>query len=185
FPAITRAADYLVACVDPLSGLQCQANEDDNPTPSQSLHGAETVDLGLRSALAAAASLGEQGAEESSWRSRLAQLDGAIAALYDPATRSYREGSSSGNAYNVSYGDGGWLLWPVRFRPYLDPTMRGERSAVESAMRAALKGPRGQYEGKALLGLAYAFGGPPKASRLRGTLAYMARSLTTPTGLFG
>ncbi len=47
YPAITRAADYLVVCQDPANGLQCEANEDDNITPSQTLHGAETVDLGL------------------------------------------------------------------------------------------------------------------------------------------
>ena len=60
YPAIARAADYLVTCTDPLTGLQCQANEDDNVTPSESLHGAETSELGLRSALAAAAALSDQ-----------------------------------------------------------------------------------------------------------------------------
>src|SRR5438270_7302266 len=112
YPAISRAADYLVVCVDPTSGLQCPANEDDNPTPSESLHGAETVELGLRSALDAAAALRVGGVEVAAWRARLSQLDAAIAALYDPATHAYREGNSGGNAYNVSYGDGGWLLWP-------------------------------------------------------------------------
>src|SRR4029077_7340321 len=125
YPAITRAADYLVVCQDPTTGLQCEANEDDNPTPSQTLHGAETVDLGLRSALAAAASLGHTGVEVASWRSRLKSLDAAIAALYDPAPHSYQEGKNTGNAYNLNYGDGGWLLWPVRLRPYDSPKMLG------------------------------------------------------------
>src|SRR5207248_6914775 len=39
FPAIARAADHLTVCVDPLSGLQCNANDADNLTPSQRLHG--------------------------------------------------------------------------------------------------------------------------------------------------
>ncbi len=187
FPAISRAADFLTICVDPLSGLQCTANEDDNLTPSQSLHGAETTELGLRSALAAAASLGEQGPEQVSWRNRLQRLDGAIAHLYDPATHSYREAQSGSNAYNVSYGDGGWMLWPVAFRPYADPTMRGEADAVRAAMDASLRSPRGEYEGKALLGLAYAWGRPTPAQshELHGVLAYLASALTTPTGLFG
>ena len=127
FPAISRAADFLTTCVDPLNGLQCTANEDDNVTPSQSLHGAETTELGLRSALAAAASLGEQGAEETGWRERLQQLDAAIARLYDPATHSYREAQSGSNAYNVSYGDGGWMLWPVAFRPTRTRRCAGRR----------------------------------------------------------
>ncbi len=187
FPAISRAADFLTVCVDPLSGLQCSANEDDNPTPSQSLHGAETTELGLRSALAAAASLGEQGSEQVSWLGRLRQLDAAIAHLYDPASHSYREAQSGSNAYNVSYGDGGWMLWPVAFRPYADPAMRGEADAVRAAMDASLRSPQGEYEGKALLGLAYAWSRPtPAQSReLHGVLAYLASTLTTPTGLFG
>ena len=185
YPAIVRSADFLTSCEDPTSGMQCTANEDDNPTPSQSLHGAETVYLGLRSAIAAAHAVGDRDPRVGRWQARLGRLRAAIDGLYDPAKRAYREGNSSGNAYNLDYGDGGWLLWPVRFRPYGDPRMRGERAAVESAMRPALKGPRGQYEGKALLGVAYAYGGPPSAARLRGTLAYMARTLTTPTGLFG
>ena len=187
YPAITRAADYLVACQDPVTGLQCQANEDDNVTPSQTLHGGETAELGLRSALAAAASLGDTGLEVSVWRTRLAQLDGAIAALYDPATHSYREGENTGNAYNVDYGDGGWLLWPVRFRPYGSAPMRGEAAAVDAQMHASLRRPGGEYEAKALLGLSYAWAHPTPAQRrdLRQVLAYLGSALTTPTGLFG
>jgi hypothetical protein len=187
YPAITRAADYLVVCQDPTTGLQCQANEDDNPTPSETLHGAETVDLGLRSALAAAASLGDSGLEVEGWRSRLKSLDAAIAAMYEPATHSYREGANTGNAYNVDYGDGGWLLWPVQFRPYASASMLGEAGAVSADMEASLRAAHGEYEGKALLGLAYAWSHPTEAqsAELHSTLAYMASALTTPTGLFG
>ncbi len=187
FPAISRAADFLTACVDPLTGLQCPANEDDNFTPSESLHGAETTELGLRSALAAAAALGRRAGEIDGWRSRLARLDRAIAALYDPATHSYREGNAKGNAYNVEYGDGGWLLWPVRFRPYSDPTMRGEAAAVARSMSNSLRAPHGEYEAKALLALAHAWSRPTptQAALLRSTLSYIAARLTTPTGLLG
>lgn len=122
-----------------------------------------------------------------SWHDRLQQLDAAIARLYDPATHSYREGESGANAYNVSYGDGGWLLWPVAFRPYGDPTMQGEADAVRAAMDASLRSPRGEYEAKALLGLAYAWTRPTpaQARELHAALSYLASGLTTPTGLFG
>src|SRR3954451_15125869 len=136
--------------------MQCSANEDDNYTPSQSLHGAETVYLGLRSAVAAARLMGDTSADVATWKARLARLGAAIAKLYDPGKRAYGEGSSGANAYNLDYSDGGWLLWPVRFKAYDDPTMVGEAPAVERAMRPAFAGPRGQYEAKALLGLAHA-----------------------------
>lgn len=187
YPAIARAADALVACQDPLNGLQCEASEDDNPTPSQTLHGAETTELGLRSALAAAAILGQTGTEVALWRSRLAGLDAAIRKLYDPATHTYREGENAGNAYNLDYGDGGWLLWPVQFRPLNSSTMVTEARAVWAEMQSSFKATAGEYEGKALLGVAYTWSHPTMAQRaeLNATLAYFAAKLTTPTGLFG
>ncbi len=187
YPAIARAADFMATCKDPTNGLQCVANEDDNYTPSQSLHGAAPVLLGLRSAVAAAKAVGDDSARVASWRQRAGALAEAIEALYDPATHSYRPGSQAGNSYNVTYGDGGWLLWPVRLLPYSNPRMAGEARAVAAAMKHSLAAPRGQYEAKALLGLAYAWRPYTKAHRrlLDHTLRYMARDLTTPTGLFG
>jgi hypothetical protein len=187
YPAIGRAADWLTECQDPTNGLQCTANEDDNPTPSQSLHGAGPVYLGLESAIGAADAMGDHSARVTSWKQRLDRLRAAIEALYDPATHSYQSGNSTGNAYNVDYGDGGWLLWPIQFKPYSDPTMVGEAKAVHKAMAQSLAAPRGQYEAKALLGLAHAWRplSGKHADALRGTLRHLARALTTPTGLFG
>ena len=87
----------------------------------------------------------------------------------------------------MNYGDGGWLLWPVEFRPYGDPTMRGEADTVQKAMDASLRGPQGSYEAKALLALSYAWRAPtPAQSReLHHVLSYIASRLTTPTGLLG
>jgi GH15 family glucan-1,4-alpha-glucosidase len=187
YPAIARAADFLTLCRDPTTGLQCLANEDDNYTPSETLHGAGPVYLGLESAVAAAQALGDDSSRTHRWQARVAQLRSAIEALYDPARRSYRPGTSLGNAYNVDYGDGGWMLWPVHFRPYSSPQMAGEADAVAAAMRKSLAADRGQYEAKAVLGLAHAWAPLTPAHRrlLDGTLRYMARALTTPTGLFG
>jgi hypothetical protein len=186
YPAIARAATFLTRCKDPTTGLQCIANEDDNPTPSQSLHGAGPVYLGLESAIAAAQATGDHSRRTRAWQHRLDQLRQAIDDLYDPATQSYSSGGA-GNAYNVEYGDGGWLLWPVQFRPYDDPTMVGEANAVYRSMRQSLASPRGQYEAKGLLGLAYAWQplSPEHFGELDATLRYLAGALTTPTGLFG
>jgi GH15 family glucan-1,4-alpha-glucosidase len=185
YRAIVRSADFLTLCEDLTNGMQCIANEDDNYTPSQSLHGAEAVFLGLRSAIAAAKAIGDTDVRVRLWQARLGRLGAAIDRLYDSGKGAYGEGASGGNAYNLAYSDGGWLLWPVQYKPYDDPTMRGEADAVERAMRASLAAPRGQYEAKALLGLAYARRDPAELAHLRQPLAYMARALTTPTGLFG
>jgi len=186
WPAIARAADWMTSCQDPPTGLQCQANEDDNVTPSQSLHGAETVWLGLQSAIAAAGALHQQGAEVDAWRARLTRLGQAIDALYDPQANAYREGNNAGNAYNVEYGDGGWLLWPVAFHPYDDPRMQGEARRVAGAMEASLASRQGSYEGKALVGLTYAWqpATPSQHAELVDALHHIA-STATPTGLLG
>ena len=187
YPAITAAANWLALCKDPTNGFQCAANEDDNPTPSQSLHGAETVYLGLQSAVAAAAAMNDNSAAVQTWQTRLSGLGTAIDGLYDPQSKSYRETSTLPNGYNVDYGDGGWMLWPVAYHAYSDPTMVGEAAQVDASMQKSLGSARGQYEGKALLGLAYAWSNPTSAQKqeMLGTLSYMAADLTTNTGLFG
>ena len=187
YPAIARAADWLTACADPRSGLQCLANEDDSFTPSQTLHGAGPVLLGLRSAVAAAASLGDHSAQVALWQSRATTLAGAIDSLYDPAARAYREQPGGASAAPVLYTDGGWLIWPVQLHPYGDPRMQGEASAVWKSMMASLASNAGGYEGKALLAVCEASSPPTDSQRstLQSVLHTFATQLTTDTGLFG
>jgi GH15 family glucan-1,4-alpha-glucosidase len=187
YPAIARAATWLSTCVDETNGFQCPANEDDSFTPSQTLHGAGPALLGLRSALAAAAVLGDTSPEVVLWQQRLTQLGSAVDNLYDPSVGAYTEQPGATSAAPVSFADGGWLLWPVQLHPYSDPRMVGESNAVWSAMLSSLKGDSGGYEGKALLGVCTAWSPLSTATkeRLDGQLHYTATQLTTNTGLFG
>ncbi|MHB8449173.1 MAG: hypothetical protein ACYDAQ_01690 [Mycobacteriales bacterium] len=187
YPAIARAADWLTACADPTNGLQCQANEDDSFTPSQTLHGAGPALLGLRSAIAAAQLLGDQSAQVLTWRRREATLGSAIDALYDPSQQAYREQPSASTALPVLYTDGGWLLWPVQLHPRTDPRMSGEASAVWSSMLASLASNSGGYEGKALLGVCETDNPATLAQHrsMQHVLHEFATQLTTDTGLFG
>jgi hypothetical protein len=188
YPAITRAADFLTRCVDPTTGLQCPASEDDNYTPSQSLHGAEATVLGLRSAIAAAALVGDTAAHVAQWQARLRALLAAIDMhLYDPQRHEYTEGNTTGNAYDAAYEDGGWLLWPVQLKPADDPVMRDEALAVQRTMDASFKAPTGEYESRGLLGLAHQWAHPTQEqlAGMRHDLAYTASRITTPTGLLG
>lgn len=187
YPAIARAATWLSACVDETNGFQCPANEDDSFTPSQTLHGAGPALLGLRSALAAAAVVGDTSPQVLLWQQRLTQLGSAVDNLYDPAAGAYREQPGATSAAPVSFADGGWLLWPVQLHPYADPRMVGESNAVWSAMLSSLNQTSGGYEAKALLGVCAAWSPLTTATkaRLDGQLHYMATQLTTSTGLFG
>ena len=187
YPAIARAAGWLSLCADPTNGLQCQANEDDSFTPSQTLHGAGPVLLGLRSAVAAASDLGDRSAQMAVWKNRAVVLQGAIDALYDPAHRAYREQPGNSSAQPVLYTDGGWLLWPVQLHPAADPRIQGEAQGVWQAMLSSLDSSSGGYEGKALLGVCETWGSatPKQHQALQGILHTIATGFTTNTGLFG
>ncbi|MHB8594691.1 MAG: hypothetical protein ACYDB3_10255, partial [Acidimicrobiales bacterium] len=188
FPAIARSANWLSACEDPKTGLQCYADEDDSYTPSQTLHGAGPDLLGLRSAVAAAAALGDDSPEVTIWKDRVATLSSAIDDLYNPGQNAYEEQAGASSALPVSYTDGGWLLWPVELHPLTDPRMQGEATAVWSSMLASLASTSGGYEGKALLGVCEAWSQPTPTSAqhqaLQSELDFMATNLTTDTGLF-
>ena len=187
YPAISRAADWLTACQDPTTGLQCQANEDDSFTPSQTLHGAGPVLLGLRSAIASATVVHDTSPQVALWEHRAAALQSAIDALYDPAQRAYLEQPGASSALPVLFTDGGWLLWPVQLHPRTDPRMIGEANAVWSSMLASLDSSSGGYEGKALLGACETWNPPTPSQRaaMQSVLHEFATQLTTSTGLFG
>ncbi len=148
YPAITRAADFLTECTDPTSGLPCPAIEDDNPQPSQTIHGAGPVWLGLHSAVQAARALGHD-ADAERWQARAAELRDAIEANL------YADGS---------YGNGnGVIVWPVCFHPLDDPRFAdGQYAAIWDRIGPTFDEPaagartRGLYESKGLIALAKA-----------------------------
>src|SRR5581483_2679448 len=77
-PSIRLGADNLAACRDAATGLQCQANEDDNIPLTQGLQGAETVLLALENAVAAAPACGFDAPTVAGWTTRIAELRPAI-----------------------------------------------------------------------------------------------------------
>jgi hypothetical protein len=186
YPAIARAADFLVSCKDPANDLQCLAHEDDNFTKTQTIHGAQTTVLALRSAIRAAGLAGDTSSRVDAWRSRLAELRAAIEReLVDPETHEYLR--SAGSTTPASFQEQGWLLWPVQIKPRSHPAMDEMAVRVNRGVREALAGPRGSYELKGVLGLSYQWRHPtPRQSRaMKRHLAYIAEEQTTRTGLIG
>ncbi|HAM00632.1 MAG TPA: hypothetical protein DCQ30_00150 [Acidimicrobiaceae bacterium] len=176
FPAIARAADWLTTCKDPVDGLQCYANEDDNLTPTQTLHGAGPDLLGLTSAVRAAEALSAAEptnplaitwqTDASLWAARASQLQSAIEALYNAdglGDGLFAESSPKETAFgipgepspvptaNQTYADGGWLLWPVQLLSPSDPRQRAElqneAAAVLSTAMSSLRNSTQGYTG--------------------------------------
>ncbi len=191
YPAIALAADWLTVCKDPTNGFQCPASEDDNYTPTQTLHGALPDLLALRSALAAAGALGipATSPQVSAWSARAKELDSAIGGLYVASAGAFRESpSSTGSPLPVSYEDGGLMLWPAQLQSYTTSQMQGEAAATLASMDASFSSKSGAYEGVALLGLCHASSSLSSAERseLPGALADIMQYTTTPvTRLFG
>lgn len=151
WPAVVRAADFLTECRDATgNGLPCLAIEDDNPQPSQTIHGAGPVWLGLDSAVKAAKALGEDEAA-ARWAARRDELGAAIE----------QELTSDG----VVGGGNGVVVWPACLYPYDDPRFTDAHyAAVWDRLAPSFAQPdagpggriRGLYESKGLLALAKA-----------------------------
>lgn len=110
-PAIARGAASLAECRDPLTGLQCFANEDDNLPLTQTLQGATTVYLALRSAVAAADACGFAPADAAAWAARADELrTAALATFVVPDPPAHLAGPRAP-----------WALWPSELIPPDDP----------------------------------------------------------------
>jgi hypothetical protein len=115
YPAIRRAADYLVECRDPRNDLQCHAWEDDRffQPDRQTVNGAVPVWLALRSAARAAETL-DRPDDAARYRQRQHELGQAIdRELYDATEGAYGT-KRAGFAYSET-------VWPGEFTPYADP----------------------------------------------------------------
>ena len=115
YPAVRRAADYLVDCRDPRNGLQCQNFEDDRPSEPdrQTVNGAIPAWQGLKSAAKAARVL-DNDDDAARYEERLHELGQAIdRELYDE-----EEGCYGCKRNGFPYGE---TTWPLGFTPYTDP----------------------------------------------------------------
>lgn len=152
YPAIRRTAEFLMAFRDPHTklppGAACE--DDELPKPKNpTMHSAGPVLLGMRSAAQAAEQLG-QTEDAARYRRRVAELEQAIDQRYRTDT----------GAYTPDFGDGGWALWPVQVQHYQNPRMHAQAEAAWQSVEPSFLAPngpraRGQYEAKALLGLAH------------------------------
>jgi hypothetical protein len=186
YPAIARTGDLLVAFRDPRTGLPAPgACEDDNPPKAEqpTMHASGPVLLAMRSAEAAARELGRDG-DAVRFAARRAELEQAIDEHYD----------TGDGAWTAGFGDGGWALWPIVVEPYDHPRSRAQAEAAWRGVAPAFQAPdgprrKGQYEAKALHGLAHFHNAvdPGGMARVKRGLAWMADVLAAgqETGVIG
>jgi hypothetical protein len=197
YPAIRRAANFMVVCRRPDSDLHCPSFEDDRFVPQTTVIGAATVWLGLQSAARAARTLGRTEDAERFERRRH-EIGRAIdAELYDESTGAY---GTKKAGFPLAE-----LVWPVGFTPYADPEtgevrdrpqvedplahprVQSHLDAVYESVAPAFRAPdpsapdTGQYEVKGLIALAKArrSTGPGRAEQLHAGLDWLATEHAT------
>lgn len=187
YEAIQRAAHYLtdnppLGCRDPATGLQCSANEEDQPALSQSLVGAQAAWLGLGAAVKAGRALGTETskANAASWQARREELKAAIEDNF------FDTGCS---CYTTDHEIGGTLLWPVALEPYGSRIADAQAETNWNYLRRVLAGRvvSGTNESRTLLGNAYAWQGRArKMDLVKKGLTWVATVATTDaTGILG
>lgn len=187
YEEIQRAAHYLsdnppLGCRDPATGLQCAANEGDNPEITRTLVGAQAAWLGLDAAVQAARALGTETSRQNAtkWANRRDELAAAIRDNYF---------DEDCGCYTRDYEIGGTNLWPVGLEPYGSNISNNQAAVNWTHIARSLSGrlDRSKLAGKVLLGNAFAWQNQPaKRRQLKRALRWMAEVPTTDeTGLLG
>jgi hypothetical protein len=187
---ITRGLELLVRWRDPATGLHAPAQEDDQATFSQTLHGAITVfgalDIGAR----AARLLGEDAAAER-WEHRAAELRDAIEThFYDPSAQTFFMTDSDRLPMMASgltpTGPTAWMIWPCTMMDFGDPRvdrqLARDYGIIEPVVN--LTPPGGLYFMKSTIPLAVAGGDEWRdvIAALPETLAHHATEATDHFG---
>jgi len=190
YPAVKRAADFLVKFKDAKTGLPKKAHEDDNPFPRQSTHGAVPCYVGLKQAAQAAEAMGDR-ESKARWEERAQELNQAILEnFYDPVCgRWVYWAKDKGNcAVGGAGSDAGLLLWPGELFEPGDPRAGQAAEQVWQALEPSFTGKRdkGMYEPYGLLILAHYWKDrPEKLELVKKGLEWEATVPVTKTGLLG
>jgi GH15 family glucan-1,4-alpha-glucosidase len=162
YPSIKLAAELLIDCVDEETGLQCPANEDDNPEFTVTLIGASTVYMGLRNALEAAEYMVDK-EMSAKIRKRLYELREAIWDNFwtGEFLSGHPKGTSEFEELSFEIGSMSYIIWPAMFfedtnSDYLKSHALSLLSAIKPHFNKETSGI--VYLGKALIPLARFFG---------------------------
>lgn len=196
YPAIRRAAEFLVECQDPSNGLHCHSWEDDRFAElRQTIVGAALVWKGLDAAAQAAGELGRS-EERDRYSTRREEVGTAIdTLLFDEAEGMY--GARAGFPMAE-------VAWPICFTPYVDDgdgtdepavtnpldhhRIQSHLDSVWKSVEPTFNEPEagvldtGQYEAKGLIPLAKARrdSGSGRLDQVREGVRWLATEHATP-----
>jgi GH15 family glucan-1,4-alpha-glucosidase len=185
YPAMARSADFLAGFRDPETGLQKKAHEFDMIQKRQTIVGAITVHLGLKSAAMAAQEMNDH-ASCTRWSTRADELKNIILRdFYNTELRCFTSRPKGDDCAGASQS---WVLWPEELIPYDDPRAVAAADSIWQGIEPAIKLERdkGSYEIIPILALARAWKrDPEKLARLQEALFWEAEVRTNRLGHFG
>ncbi len=191
YPAIERAADFLVEFKDHKNNMPKKAHEDDNPRKTQTPHGAVPVYIGLRAAARAAGEL-DRPEQKARWQKRAEEIKEAVLDIfYDPRCKRFvRDPQTKGQCdRGVKLSKAaGLILWPARMVDENDPRAEQAAQQLWQALSKSFNGRRdyGYYEVYGLLCLArYWHDRPEKLELVKRGLEWSSRIPVSDTGHFG
>jgi len=159
WPALKRSADLLVSCKDPVTGLQCAANEDDDIEQTISLHGTAPAVLGLRCAIRAARYLGHTD-DAGAWLERLRELERSVETHLHLGGAGYT-GIVAGQPTEIwppwrRTGALAWAVWPAELAAQSSAPMRETAAEVQRQLEPFFdkQNNGGAYHAKGTLALA-------------------------------
>jgi GH15 family glucan-1,4-alpha-glucosidase len=174
---IKLAADFLVAFKDYNNNLQKSAREDDLLWKSQTVIGAATTIMGLKSAISALSILDVNDVNIVKYKTRLVELEVAtLKEFWKEKTQQFMK-PIYGN-----FGPRGIIIWPAMYLPITDSKMDTHADALSEQLkpffnkRDQAKNKEWWYIGKATMAMAHAWKDNPE--RLPIVKAYLKQMLT-------
>ena len=156
YTQIKNGANFLKNFRDATNFLQLTAREDDVLWQSQSIYGAATTLMGLKSAVAAATYLNDTASVIAAWQNRITELETAIQTV---------KWGLQGNQYDVpaynSFGPYSALIWPALYKDTLNAQLLSHADSLNSQIipyftkSNASMNREWWYVGKTLTSLSY------------------------------
>lgn len=185
YPAMARTADFLAGFRDPRNGLQKKAHEFDMMERKQTIVGALTALLGLRSAVGAAREMNDRPSLKR-WSARAEELQEIVLRdFYNEKLGCFTSLPDMDTCAGFSQS---WILWPEEIIPLQDPRAQAVAENLWQSLQPSLQMQKesGQYEIIPIMALARAWKhDPDKLARVRKALVWEANVMTNSLGHFG
>jgi hypothetical protein len=180
-PNIKLATDFLVDFKDSKNNLQKSAREDDLLWKSQTVIGASTTIMAMKSAIAILQIINPQSVDIQKYKNRLNELEKAtIKEFWHDDTQQFMR------PFYGNFGPRGIIIWPTQFLPISDSKMDNHAEALSQQLQPYFEksdkatNTEWWYIGKATMAMAYTWqDNPEKINLVKSNLKTLLKDVCT------